>query len=185
MRRVAKFAGPVKTSSPNPRSIALLPDRSLFASLLLGGFAGLLILFGWWIGSAIPFFPAGALALASFAVGLNRPYTIVSAETNTVERFRRSWLTWRWKSEFQIPFREIKEFLVQAEMEFAPDKPTAWHLFVLTEDGRDVPLTWHMERKPVWDAAEAASRVSGKPVRENDDPLCAKTWDKWGYMFLR
>jgi hypothetical protein len=52
-------------------------------------------------------------------------------------------------------------------------------------DGKGYRLTWHFARQPILLAAEEAARITGKPLREEDDALKSSTWNRWGYNFLR
>jgi len=115
-----------------------------------------------------------------------RPKTLLSAQSKSLERYRRStWLPWKWQRTLVLPFDEIREFVVEAEFEFAPEKPFIWHLLTVDRSGRRHALTWHFEREPVRKAGKAAASVSGKPLREIDDPIQTGRWEPWSYNFFR
>ncbi|HUJ32206.1 MAG TPA: hypothetical protein VLY23_13060 [Candidatus Acidoferrum sp.] len=90
-------------------------------------------------------------------------------------------------------FSEIREFLIESEFELgmASDetgkgsKPFVWHLTAVTTNGTQHRLTWHFARRPILLAGKEASRITGKPLREQPNPFKSSTWSHWGYNFLR
>lgn len=84
----------------------------------------------------------------------------------------------------RISFSEVREFLVEAEFELGEGEPFVWHLTAVTTDGKQNRLTWHFTLPPIRLAAEEASRITGKPFREEPDPWKSSTWSRWGYNFL-
>jgi hypothetical protein len=86
----------------------------------------------------------------------------------------------------QLSFSEIREFLVESEFELGlGSTPFVWHLTAITIDGKSHRLTWHFARQPILLAGEEAARITGKPLREESEPLNSSTWSRWGYNFLR
>ena len=83
----------------------------------------------------------------------------------------RSWSPWKSRTRSHVPFSELREFVVGPEFEIGVGDSFVWHLFAINRDGRQIPMTWHLQREPVWAAAIHASEVSGKPVREQPDAL--------------
>ena len=190
MKTPAKLCGPVATSVTDSGSVLLRCDRGLMKSLMLVMLVVLFPCLVW-----IPLVRRGALLALSLAVIalaalwsaiiLDHPEIIVSTAKKRVERLRRSAFMLRWRNELEIPFSDIKEFLVQAEMQLGPGHPVAYHLLAVKRSGEEVHLSWHIRREPILEAAQEVSRASGIPVRTSDNPLEASTWSKWGYMFVR
>jgi hypothetical protein len=183
----SKLTGPVNHSLPDSDTVVLTCDRSLKwpAAVGLTG-AGLLFaslgiphLFVFVLPCAV------ALAVAALYFAALRADVVVSRKSGTLEL--------RPKLPFyrcvRIPFSEIREFLLEPEFDLGPTpkgpRPFVWHLSAVTTDNEYHELTWHFTRQAIAIAAEEASRITGKPLREQSDPYKSRTWSRWGYNFLR
>lgn len=182
----AKWAGPVKTPTSNSETVVLECSPAYVLATLVG-LLGLLLL---WV-SARSFNPmpllVGLWGLAtSVSLLFSKSRILISAPTKSLHVIRRRpWLPWRQKETLRLTFDEIHEFLVDPEFALAPNEFFVWHLSVVDTRNARYPLTWHYCREPVWTAAHRAARVTGKPVREESDPLNSTRWHRWGYHFLR
>lgn len=183
-----KLAGPVKYSRPDSDTIILTCDRS-FRWPALFGLSGIAVLLAslWSPALFIIFAVYGVPAIAAalyFAV--LRANVVLSKKNGTLElkpmvpffRTKRRTLL--------LNLSEIREFLVESEFDLGSGAtPFVWHLAAITANGKSYRLTWHFARQPILLAAEEAARITGKPLREENDALKSSTWNRWGYNFLR
>jgi hypothetical protein len=166
--RPPKLVPSIKSKLHTPDVAVLECERKIWLPLTLGAAGAALLCFAWWRHEFLAGFFGILLILAAAQFTLSKPCIIFSIKTRTLDRFRRSWSNLRWHRDLHIPFSEIREFLIHADMEMEPGKGSVWHLFAVTNTGKQFALTWHLERDPVWEAGEHASRVTGKPLREED-----------------
>lgn len=96
----------------------------------------------------------------------------------------RSLLPWKWRTRSNVQFSDLNEFVMEPEFEIGGGESFVWHLFAIDREERQIPITWHFRREPVWEAAVLASEVSGKPVREQPDATQSDKWKTWGANFI-
>lgn len=182
----SKLAGPVRHSAPNPDTFILSCDRSLRWPLAFA-IAGLFLLIGgFWLPPPMMLLYCDvpgvcALAAAVYFV-LLRAEVILSKEEGCLTL--RPMYPLPGARITRISFSDIREFLVEAEFDIGEGQPFVWHLTAVTTDGKQIRLTWHFRLEPIRIAAEQASRITGKPVREEPDARKSSTWSRWGYNFL-
>jgi hypothetical protein len=182
-----KLAGPVKHAIPNTETVILTCDRSLKWPAVLGlGGIGLLVA-GLWVHLLwLYWFFFGLPALvAALYFALLRSNVVLSRKTGTLELRPMVTLFQTRHGITRLSFSEIREFLVESEFELGEGKPFVWHLTAIKNDGTHARLTWHFAPQPILLAGDEAARVTGKPLREEPDPLKSSTWSHWGYNFLR
>jgi hypothetical protein len=124
------------------------------------------------------------LLLAGISFAFQRPRIVLSLERQSMFLLYRSWSPWKSRTRSHVPFSELREFVVGPEFEIGVGDSFVWHLFAINRDGRQIPMTWHLQREPVWAAAIHASEVSGKPVREQPDATQSERWKTWGANFI-
>ncbi|MGH9713305.1 MAG: hypothetical protein ACRD5M_08400 [Candidatus Acidiferrales bacterium] len=177
----------MKHSNPDPDTVILICDRSWKWPALIGlGGLGLLV-GGLWFDPLWLYFPTYGLPaiVAALYFAMLRVNVVLSRKTATLELrplvapfFTKDRIT-------HLNFSEIREFLVESEFDLAAGQPFVWHLTAVTTDGTHHRLTWHFSREPILLAGKEAARITGKPLREEPDPLKSSTWSNWGYNFLR
>jgi hypothetical protein len=128
--------------------------------------------------------PGPLLLLTGISFAFQRPRIVLSLERQSMSLLHRSWLPWKWRTRLSVPFSELWEFVVEPEFELGGGDSIVWHLFAINCGGRQIPMTWHFQREPVWEAATHASEVSGKPVREQPDATQSEKWKTWGANFI-
>jgi hypothetical protein len=184
-----KLAGPVKHLVPDPDTVILTSDRSLKWPVLLSLAAVSLLVGGIWLPFLLMYFPVYGLPalIAALYFAFLRANVVLSRRNSTLELRPRPSPSSLWQKTVRLDFSQIREFLVESEFDLGGGdvKPFVWHLTAITVDGKHHRLTWHFARQPVILAGEEASRITGKPLRVENDPYKSTTWEKWGYNFLR
>lgn len=183
----SKLAGPVRHSAPDPDTIVLACDRGLKWPLLFAiPGVGLLVAGSWLPPASMLFYfdlPGVCVLAVAAYFSMLRAEVVLSRKDGCL--MLRPIYPLPGAKTTRISFSEIREFLVEAEFELgAGEDPFVWHLTAVTVDGSHVRLTWHFTLRPIRNAAEQASRITGKPVREQPDPWKSSTWSRWGYNFL-
>jgi hypothetical protein len=182
----AKHAGPVKIAILNSDTLVLDTDRTFKWPLVIGLSGVVATCFGIWFPPLVYFFIYYApLAItSSLCFVLFRAKITLSGKTASLERGPVFSLVRTRRNILRIGFSDIREFLVEAEFELAPEEPFIWQLAVVTNDGTHYPLTWHFLREPVIHAAQEATRMTGKPIREECNPWNTSKWQRRGYNLL-
>ena len=185
----SKFAGPVKHSVPDSDTVVLACERGLKWPVLTGaGGAGLLTA-SIWLPTMLRLviFLCGLFLLFGAINSVLVRIDVVLSKKNGRLEVRPVFAGIRLRPRFVLKFSEIREFLLEPEFELGSieSQPFVWHLAAITNDGESHRLTWNFNRQPVRAAGEEAARISGKPLREESDPLRSSTWGHWGYNFLR
>ncbi len=182
----AKLPGPVKTSLTEG-AVLLESDASLVAPLAIT-LIGLVVL-NLPLISAMPISISILCTLICFLISaelLLRPRILVSSKSRSIQVLEWSWRHLQYVKRVEIPFDKIRELLVEAEYELAPEgKPLVWHLVVLSGTNQRSELTWHFRQEATMNAAEQLALLAGKSIRTESDPTNSARWASWGYNFLR
>lgn len=183
-----KLAGPVKHSNPDSDTVILTCDRSLKWPAVFGvSGTGILLCCFWWPAYFfyLAFFAVPAI-LAALYFAVLRANVVLSKKTQTLELRPLVPLFQTGHRTLTLSFSEIREFLVEPEFDWGSgEAPFVWHLTAIRTDGKSFRLTWHFVKPPIILAGQEASRITGKPLRQESDALKSSTWKLWGYNFLR